>query len=68
MADWTQLDLLLGRQYQSLSIDPLLENNPIWYYSNPEIGDESRLVARWFSSHNCIKAQMNGRTKRAIYE
>ena len=30
MANWTQLDLLLGRQYQSFSIDPLLEDDLFW--------------------------------------
>ena len=30
--------------------------------------DESRLLAKWFSSYDCIRAQINGKTKRKIYE
>ena len=32
------------------------------------MADEFRFVARWFSNYNGIWAQMNSRTKRAIYE
>ena len=35
---------------------------------NDEIVYQSRLVARWSSSYDCIGAQMNDKTKRVIYE
>ena len=68
IADWMQLDLLLARQHQSFFIDTLSKDNSSRWCSNPKMRDKSKLVARLFSSHDCIWAQMNGRTKHAIYE
>ena len=34
---------------------------------NLEIIDESRLVTKWSSNYDCIRAQINNKTKHAIY-
>ena len=32
------------------------------------MAEESRLVAGWSSSYDCMRAQINGKTKHAIYK